>query len=133
MCLRVAGEGGTLQTPGSKADQQPDQEQDLSTGKWVKIRMSEDARADIRRRADAAGMTVSDLIRESLDQPAQRRRQTRHITADPELIRAVARVGNNLNQIARAVNVGADIQLISHLISIEQQLSQLIEVLPDAQ
>lgn len=105
----------------------------MSTGKWVKIRMSEDARADIRRRADAAGMTVSDLIRESLDQPAQRRRQTRHVTADPELIRAVARVGNNLNQIARAVNAGADIQLISHLISIEQQLRQLIEVPPDAQ
>lgn len=76
--------------------------------------------------------TLSGLVRRHLDgvQALPRRRIPK---ADPELIRQIALVGNNMNQIARAVNAAqvagsraSAVDILSELASIERQLRQLV-------
>ena len=45
---------------------------------------------------------------------------------DPQLVRQVAAIGNNLNQIARRINQGDKFDVIPHLAAIEYQLEQLL-------
>ena len=47
---------------------------------------------------------------------------------DPYLIRQVAAIGNNLNQIARRVNAGQRFDVLASLASIEDRLAELIEL-----
>lgn len=50
-------------------------------------------------------------------------------TADPDLLRHLARIGNNLNQIARQLNSGADrVELIAMLSQFEQIHSEFIRI-----
>lgn len=72
----------------------------------------------LQRAAEAAGSTVSDVLRTHLTLEAvvplrkrpPRRRLPQHlgsvINADPQLLRALASIGSNLNQISRALNTG---------------------------
>lgn len=74
---------------------------------------------DIRTAADAAGVSVSDIVRQRFvteavkplgRTPPDRRKRARLASAsraDPALLRLLAGATNNLNQIARAVNSGA--------------------------
>jgi len=71
---------------------------------YVKFRASEDEKKLLAERAKEAGLSVSDLCRTSLANPPKRSRKPRQVTADPELIRQVARIGNNLNQLARLIH-----------------------------
>jgi hypothetical protein len=95
------------------------------------VRCSEQEAADWKRRAEAAGLTVSDYIRRALEQPetgvAPRRRPRPAPPADPQVVRQVARAGNNLNQIARWCNTYTDaadqVQLLAALQAIERELS----------
>jgi hypothetical protein len=48
--------------------------------------------------------------------------------ADPELLRQVAGMGNNLNQIARKLNEGEKIEVLPHLVNIEAKLDELIDL-----
>jgi hypothetical protein len=63
--------------------------------------------------------------------PKTRRRRSVSTVADPSLLSHLARIGNNLNQIARRVNSsergkGLDVQVLLSLISIERALSSLL-------
>lgn len=97
------------------------------------VRCSEAEAAEWKRRADAAGITVSDLVRRALEQPelgrAPQRRPRPAPSADPELVRQVARAGNNLNQLARWANTYAEaaseVQLLAALQAIERELASL--------
>ncbi|MCM0751284.1 plasmid mobilization relaxosome protein MobC [Brucella pseudogrignonensis] len=53
-------------------------------------------------RAERAGMPFATLMREALGLTEARRSPVPKV--DPELVRAVARIGGNLNQIARWLN-----------------------------
>jgi len=66
---------------------------------WIKIRVSEEEKARFEAKAAAAGITLADLIRHRL--LAYRLRQS---AAERERLLQLARLGNNLNQIARWVN-----------------------------
>jgi hypothetical protein len=67
---------------------------------WLKLRVSPAERAGIISKAEAQGQTVADFLRQrALD---YRLRQT---PMEKERVRQLARIGVNLNQLARWANV----------------------------
>ena len=101
----------------------------MSAGRavWVKVRASEAERAEWHAKARAAGLTLSDLVRRSVGRT--RTWTVAHAEVERERSRQVARVGNNLNQIARWANThrGAieAVEVIGHLIAIRRALAAL--------
>ncbi|MDO5758270.1 MAG: MobC family plasmid mobilization relaxosome protein [Rhodobacterales bacterium] len=81
------------------------------------------------RVAEARGVSLSELVRRSLDgvRAVRRRHQPRPV--DPELLRELARIGNNLNQLARWANRekrGADaVAVVARLIELDRELAQI--------
>jgi hypothetical protein len=71
----------------------------MNRDRFLKIRVTESELAGFRARAGEAGMTVSDLIRHRLT--GYRVRQT---DSDKERLRSLARIGSNINQLARWAN-----------------------------
>ena len=94
---------------------------------WVKIRASEAERAEWHAKARSAGLTLSDLVRRSVGRA--RTWTVAHAEVERERTRELARLGNNLNQIARWANThkGAieAVEVIGHLIAIERALAAL--------
>lgn len=99
--------------------------------KWVHVKVSDQERAGWQAQAEAAGLTLADLIRQRLGDarpvgrdPVRRRAARR---ADPELLAALGRIGSNLNQVARWANTykgkAEAVQVLAALVSIEQILS----------
>lgn len=109
--------------------------------KEISIRLTSAEAACVRAIAKSTGSNMADLIRTRLlSAGAVLEPVGRHPVAgkalsnkgDPELARQVARLGSNLNQIARAVNRQAGqashidvIKLLAIMLAIEQQVSQL--------
>ena len=94
----------------------------------VSARVSAVELADWRAKAAAAGVPLSALVREAMA-------RTRTWTApaaevERERTKQVARIGNNLNQIARWVNTHKAaieaVEVIVHLIAIERALRALV-------
>ncbi len=97
----------------------------------------------LRALAVARGCNVSDMLRshltlieaKPLGKPRPRKREQNLSAvsgADPVLLRAVAGIGNNMNQLARAVNAGLVggtpvecVQILASLRSIEAEISEL--------
>ena len=69
---------------------------------WVKIRASEAERAEWHAKASSAGLTLSDLVRRSVGRV--RPWTVAHAEVERERTRELARIGANLNQIARWAN-----------------------------
>lgn len=93
----------------------------------IKVRVTETEREAWKEKAKSAGLSVSDLLRQSVGRVKTWTAKDRSIERDR--IRELAKIGNNLNQIARWANTykhAADaIQVIGHLRAIEQQLDSL--------
>ena len=91
-------------------------------------------KAQLRAKAEAAGLPAATLLREALGLTEARRRKPIP-RVDPALVLAVGRIGGNLNQIARwlnhAMKVGrTDLDTLTvarRLVVIERQLAQIIE------
>lgn len=86
-----------------------------------------------REVADRYNVTIADMIRALIDgaelqAPPPRPKHRPPPKVDPELIRQVARIGNNLNQIARRCNTGQRFDVLAELAEIERQLAELIEL-----
>ena len=113
----------------------------------VSLRIDPATAAEWRERAAAAGLSVSDWIRGAVDAgqqtnlptPRQRPVRVRDTSndADPVLMRQLAGMSNNLNQIARALNecrlAGSPVQLVEVLAllrSIEAEAGRLLPQLP---
>ena len=88
----------------------------------------------LRVKAADAGQPMSEYLREQIAGiPASRRRRKR-TAADPALVAQVARIGNNLNQIAKVINRqewwgGSQVELLDHLMRlarIERELGRLL-------
>ncbi|MCK0119230.1 MobC family plasmid mobilization relaxosome protein [Loktanella sp. F6476L] len=95
---------------------------------WVKLRTTPDERAAWYAKAAAKGVSFSEFARSAIDGVAVRRRpQLRCV--DPDLLRQLARVGNNLNQLARWANRDqqyADrVAIMVQLMGIERELMRL--------
>ena len=94
---------------------------------WVKIRSSDAERAAWHTKARAAGLSLSDLVRRSVGRV--RTWTIAHTELERERTRELARIGSNLNQIARWANTyreAADaLEVVAHLAAIERALEAL--------
>ena len=101
---------------------------------WVKIRASEAERAEWHAKARSAGLTLSDLVRRSVGRA--RTWTVAHADVERERTRELARIGANLNQIARWANTfkanAKAVEIVAHLVAIERALTALADAeLPD--
>ena len=101
---------------------------------WVKIRASEAERAEWHAKARSAGLTLSDLVRRSVGRA--RTWTVAHADVERDRTRELARIGANLNQIARWANTfkanAEAVEIVAHLVAIERALAALADVgLPD--
>jgi hypothetical protein len=105
--------------------------------KWLHLKVTNAERADWQAQAQAAGVTLADLMRqrmggaaESKRKPATRQRRMKAPDADPALLAGIAKVGNNLNQLGRWANThkgAADaVQVLAALSAIERHLSSFL-------
>ncbi|MFC3613229.1 plasmid mobilization relaxosome protein MobC [Lutimaribacter marinistellae] len=98
------------------------------------FRCTASEKAQLRAKAEAAGLPASTLLREALGLTEARRRKPIP-RVDPALVLAVGRIGGNLNQIARwlnhAMKVGrTDLDTLTvarRLVVIERQLAALLD------
>ena len=91
------------------------------------VRVSAAEFAAWKAKAAAAGVPLSDLLRQAM---ARTRTWTAAAAeAERDRTRQVARIGNNLNQIARWANTHADkadaVEVIAHLVAIEREIAQM--------
>jgi hypothetical protein len=98
----------------------------------LRVRCTEEERFAWLRKARAQERSLSDYARHLLSgEPMQRRARPPEV--DPILLAAVGRAGNNLNQIARAINTdrkaGRAIDLIAVrtlLMALDRQLAEIV-------
>ena len=97
----------------------------MSAGR--KVRATETERAKWHAKARSAGLTLSDLVRRSIGRV--RTWTTAHAEVERDRTRELARLGNNLNQIARWANTHKEaieaVEVIAHLVAIDRTLSAL--------
>lgn len=77
----------------------------------IGVRLTSEERAELDRRADAAGLTASAYLRACGLGDAGPRAARKPPVAKQEMVRILGqlgKIGSNLNQLARAVNRGAD-------------------------
>lgn len=93
----------------------------------IELRIADDTKEAWERKADSAGISLSDLIRIAVDGLPVRRRE--RVDTDPVLLRQLAQIGNNLNQLARWANRdrrGVEaLAVIARLIEIDRELVAL--------
>lgn len=103
--------------------------------RWINIKVTEQERESWKAFAESQGFTVADLLRQlvatATKEPAKLHGKQRRISrkADPELIRELAKVGNNLNQISRWANT---YKSEADAVEIVQALLTIQRALPDA-
>ena len=124
---------GRQASPSNPTDAGAAREKPAMTDTFV-FRCTAAEKAELRQKAEAAGVPVASLLREALGRTdARRRKPTPRV--DPALVLAVGRIGGNLNQIARWLNRAHAAGLTStidavevarRLLSVERQLAQLI-------
>ncbi|PAU74069.1 MobC family plasmid mobilization relaxosome protein [Halomonas salipaludis] len=106
----------------------------------VTLRLPADTANQWRQQAKTADLTISDWLRRRVDGghavPAvkpKRQRRLRTLTADPELLRQLAAIGSNVNQVARVLNsIGLTpsdhLWLLTELSAIQRELHRLAEL-----
>lgn len=97
----------------------------------ITLRVTAQTRADWKLQAQASGLPLGDWIREHVSSHTGRRILPRRKPppADPALLAAIGRVGNNLNQLARAANQQQwpdPLNLLERLINIERALKDQV-------
>ena len=94
---------------------------------WVKIRASEAERSEWHAKAHSVGLSLSDLVRRSVGRV--RTWTVAHAELERERTRELARIGSNLNQIARWANIHKEdaevVEVVAHLVAIERELGTL--------
>ena len=74
-------------------------------------------------------MSLSELVRQGLDGLRTRPRRHQPRAVDPALLRELARVGNNLNQLARWANrekgAASAVAVVARLIELDRELGAL--------
>ena len=95
--------------------------------KPIAVRLTDEEKLDWDLKAHAAGLSISELVRQAMN-----RVRISHVgdrAVQIERTRQIAKIGNNLNQIARWVNrykTTADtVEVVTHLVAIEQALLAL--------
>ena len=93
----------------------------------IEIRTTPEEKQHWQAIAENKGVSLSELVRSTLKgQRLRKRREPPKV--DPDLLRELARMGNNLNQLARAANRRGPVPataLLVRLIEIDRELSAL--------
>ena len=98
----------------------------------ITLRVDAKTRSDWKSQAQAAGLPLSDWLRMQVSSGTGRHsfpKRRPPPPADPALLAAIGRTGNNLNQLARAANRQqwpAEIELMRRLINIERSIKNLV-------
>lgn len=105
--------------------------------KWVNIKVTEKERAEWQAFAKSKNKNLSDVLRQLIademgvkirleNLPIKKKQIRASRKINPELLRALAKIGNNLNQIARWANTyksNADaLEIIQTLLAIQRAL-----------
>lgn len=124
---------GWQASPSNPTGAGPAREKHALTDTFV-FRCTAAEKAELRQKAEAAGVPVATLLREALGRADARRRKPAP-RVDPALVLAVGRIGSNLNQIARWLNrahvaghtptIDA-VEVARRLLSVERQLARLL-------
>ena len=90
---------------------------------WIKMRVTPDEKKLIESKASAQGQTVTDFLRQrALDF------RLRQSPLEKERIRQLARIGSNMNQIARWANTykkrAEAVEVITRLILLDRELHE---------
>lgn len=103
---------------------------DIYREKIIKVRVTDEEYAALKQRS--AKPRLAEWMRETcLDTSGQRKSRSQpRSTADPALLRQLAGIGNNLNQIARRVNSGQwgpleRVHVMTALAAVERELDAL--------
>lgn len=80
-----------------------------------------------KAKAAAAELPLGSYIKSLLENSTPRKKRRRYEPVDPKLLRQVAAIGNNLNQVARRLNSGDRFDVLPVLLSIEDQLKELVD------
>ncbi|BAZ47395.1 mobilization protein (plasmid) [Chondrocystis sp. NIES-4102] len=98
----------------------------------IAVRLTDEEKLDWDLKAHAAGLSISQLVREAMNRVRITNVGDRAIQI--ERTRQIAKIGNNLNQIARWANTyksTADtVEIVTHLVAIEQALMALSDLKP---
>jgi hypothetical protein len=98
----------------------------------IAVRLTDEEKLDWDLKAHAAGLSISQLVREAMNRVRITNVGDRAIQI--ERTRQIAKIGNNLNQIARWANTyksTADtVEIVTHLVAIEQALLALNDIKP---
>jgi hypothetical protein len=96
----------------------------------VAVRLTDEEKLDWDLKAHAAGLTISQLVREAMNRVRVTNVGDRAVQI--ERTRQIAKIGNNLNQIARWVNryktSAGTVEVATQLVAIEQALMALNEI-----
>lgn len=99
--------------------------------RYIQIRVTDDELQEIKQRA--GNVSTSTFLRQlALDQPiAQPPNPSREIIhkCDPELIRQVNYIGNNINQIAKQLNSGTELSnaVLIALLNLQTSLDETVQ------
>ena len=99
----------------------------------VEVRTTPADKARWQALAESRGVSLSELVRAALDgqrprQPSRAQLRRAPPPVEPALLRELARLGNNLNQLARAANRQGPVSaaaLLVRLIEIDRELAAL--------
>ena len=117
----------------------------MSFDSKISLRLPQEIKEAWQAAAQEVGLCLGDWIRSHIEldgqnpvithKPTPRKapdlKRRRFVPCDPELILQVAKIGNNLNQLARAANRSGlndayQFQLMEQLLFIEQALKELV-------
>lgn len=93
----------------------------------IQLRLSNNKRAEWKQKAANLNMTMTDFIIAAVDKIEMKPRKRSHV--DPLFLQEIARIGNNINQIARYANSLRELadatKILSVLIAIENDLAAI--------
>lgn len=99
----------------------------MNKSRMFSVRLSPQEYYAMRQKCDRAGISCSDYIRAAI-----RDRDVTIIEGLPEMVLAVNRIGNNINQIAKAVNygllTGAESDLRKAVADLSDMRKELLEI-----
>ncbi len=108
----------------------------MARTKWLKIRVSDDEILDIKKRVgrhDMSNYVRKLVLGQPIAAPEPKHKKIVH-SADPELVRAVNRIGININQIAKQTNAGQEVgnSVLMALLNLQTSLDKaLASSMPD--
>ena len=101
----------------------------------ISIRLTDEEKLDWELKAHAAGLTISQLAREAMNRVKVMNVSDRAVQIKRTY--QIAKIGNNLNQIARWANTYTStieaVEVITYLIAIEKALLALKSTKPDGE